>query len=75
MYNIDTLKRERVGTNAYNLQASLGEKVVVDGHSNHTVLKFGVKAIENQDQLPINTGYLHSIISIKTLSSQIYCQF
>ena len=38
--------------NAYQLQASLNEKVVVDGHECHTALKFGDKANENQDKLP-----------------------
>ena len=44
MYYVDTLKRELIDTNAYNLQASFCEKVVVDGHGCHTVLHFGVKA-------------------------------
>ena len=30
--SVDTLKRELIGTYAYKLQASLAEKVVVDGH-------------------------------------------
>ena len=30
------LKGELIGTNAYKLQASLSEKVVVDGHGCHT---------------------------------------
>ena len=38
--------------NAYKLQSSLNEKVVDDGHGRHRVLKFGVKAKENQDKLP-----------------------
>ena len=36
---------------AYKLQASLNEKVAVNGHVCHTALK-GVKAKENQDGLP-----------------------
>ena len=52
MYYIDTLKCELFDTNAYKLQASLSEKVVVDGHGCHTDLYFGVKAKENQDNVP-----------------------
>ena len=40
------------GTNAYKLQPSLSERVVVDGHGCHTVLYFGVKAKQNQDKVP-----------------------
>ena len=47
LYYVDTLKRVLIGTNAYKLQASLSEKVVVDGHGCHTALNFGVKAKEN----------------------------
>ena len=36
-------------TNAYKLQASLSERVVVDGHGYHIALNFSVKANENQD--------------------------
>ena len=36
-----------VDTNAYKLQASLSDRVVVDGHDCHTALHFGVKAKEN----------------------------
>ena len=42
----------RIDTNAYILQASLGERVVVDGHGCLTALQFGVKAKENQDKVP-----------------------
>ena len=49
---IDTLKRELVDTNAYKLQPSLSERVIVDGHGCHTALHFGVKAKENQDKVP-----------------------
>ena len=52
MYYINTLKRELVDTNAYKLQPSLSEKVIVDGHGCNTALHFGVKAKENQDKVP-----------------------
>ena len=39
-------------TNAYKLQPSLSERVIVDGHGCHTALHFGVKARENQDKVP-----------------------
>ena len=51
MYYINTLKRELVDTNAYKLQPSLSERVIVDGHGCHTALHFGVKAKENQDKV------------------------
>ena len=40
------------GYNAYKLQPSLSERVIVDGHGCHTALHFGVKAKENQDKVP-----------------------
>ena len=52
MYYINTLKRELVDTNAYKLQLSLSERAIVNGHSCHTALHFGVKAKENQDKIP-----------------------
>ena len=52
MYYINTLTRELVDTNAYKLQPSLSERVIVDGHGCHTALHFGVKAKENQDKVP-----------------------
>ena len=52
MYYVDTLKREVIGDNAYKLHVSLNEKVIVDEHGCHTVLHFGVKAIENKYKLP-----------------------
>ena len=52
LYYINTLKREIVDTNAYKLQPSLSERVIVDGHGCHTALHFGVKAKENQDKVP-----------------------
>ena len=51
LYNINTLKRELVNTNAYKLQPSLSERVIVDGHGCHTDLNFGAKAKENQDKV------------------------
>ena len=52
LYYINTLKREFVDTNAYNLEPSLSERVIVDGHFCHTALHFGVKSKENQDKVP-----------------------
>ena len=48
----ELLKCELFDTNAYKLQASLSEKVVVDGHGCQTDLYFGVKAKENRDNVP-----------------------
>ena len=44
--------RELFYTNAYKLQPSLSERVIVNGHGCHTALHFGVKAKENQDKFP-----------------------
>ena len=63
LYYVDTLKLKFIGTNDYKLQASLSEKVAVDGHGCNTALNFGVKAKENQDTVP--TLY----------QSKMYCQF
>ena len=54
MYDIDTIKRDRIYTDAYGLQASFRERVVVDGHAYgcHTVLRFDVKVKETQDKVP-----------------------
>ena len=52
LYYISILKRELVDTNAYKLQPSLSEWMVVDGHDCHTALHFGAKAKENQDRVP-----------------------
>ena len=52
LYYINTLKRELVDTNAYKLQPSLIERVIVDGHGCHTALHFSVKAKENQNKVP-----------------------
>ena len=49
---INTLTRELVDTNAYKLQPSLSERVIVDGHGCNTALHLGVKAKENQDKVP-----------------------
>ena len=43
---------ELVDTNAYKLQPSLSERVIVDGHGCHTALHFGVKVKENLDKVP-----------------------
>ena len=61
LYCINTLKRELVDTNAYKLQPSLSERVIVDGHGCHAAVHFGVKAKENQDKFLCCTGYLNSI--------------
>ena len=45
------LKCELIDTYVYKLQASLSEKVVVDGRGCHTALNFGVKVKENQDNV------------------------
>ena len=52
-------KRELVYTNAYKLQPSLSERVIVDGHGCHTALHFGVKAKEIQDKNPTLYWLLH----------------
>ena len=63
----NTLKRELVDTNAYKLQPSLSEKVIVEGGGCHTALHFGFKAKETQDKVP--TLYLlpklHKNLAIK----------
>ena len=51
MYYSNTLKRELVNTNAYKLQPSLSERVIVDGHGCRTDLNFGAKAKENKDKV------------------------
>ena len=52
LYYINTLKRELVDTNAYKLQSSLSERVIIDGHGCYTALHFGVKVKDNQDKVP-----------------------
>ena len=61
LYYINTLKRELVDTNAYKLQPSLSERVIVDGHGCHTALHFGVKAKKIKKKFLRCTGYLNSI--------------
>ena len=61
MYHIYTLKCELVDTNAYKLQPSLSESVIVDGHGCHTALNFGVKAKKIKTMFLCCTGYLNSI--------------
>ena len=52
LYSFYTLKRELVDTNAFELQPTLSERVIVHGHGCHTALHVGVKAKENQDRVP-----------------------
>ena len=61
LYYINTLKRELVDTNAYKLQPSLSERVIVDGHGCHTALHFGVKTKKIKTKYLRCTGYLNSI--------------
>ena len=63
-------------TNAHKLQASFGERVVVDGHGCHTALHFGVKTKENQDKAP--TLYwlptLHkNLFNARFIANSSYC--
>ena len=50
MYYGDALKRELIDTNAYTPQASLSERVVVNGHG-CPALHFGIKAKETQKKI------------------------
>ena len=43
-----TFQRELVDTNAFQLQPSLSEGVVIDGHGCHTALHFGFKAMDTR---------------------------
>ena len=52
LYYVNTLKRELLDTNAYKLQPSFSERVIVDGHGCHTALHIGVKARETQGRVP-----------------------
>ena len=61
MYYINTLKRELVDTNAYKLQPSLSERVIVDGHGCHTALHFGAKLKKIKTKFLRCSGYLNSI--------------
>ena len=58
LYYINTLKHELVDTNAYKLQPSLSERVIVDGHGCQTALHFVVKAKEINTKFLRCTGYL-----------------
>ena len=64
LHYVDTRERELIATNAYKLQASLTERVVVDGHGCHTALYFGVKGKENQDNFPTLYWLLNYIKSL-----------
>ena len=44
LHYVDTLKRVLICTSVYKLQASLSERIVVDGHVCHTALNFGGRA-------------------------------
>ena len=46
------MKHDLIGANTYKLQASLTEKVIVDGYGCQTALTFSVKAKENKDNVP-----------------------
>ena len=64
--NINTLKRELVDTNAYKLQPSLSERVIVDWHGCHTALHFGVSKLKKVKTKFLRcTGYLNSIKTYK----------
>ena len=62
---------ELVDTNAYKLQPSLSERVVVDGHGCHTALHSGVIAKDN----PRQSSYvvLVTLTPQKNLQSKTYC--
>ena len=49
LYFVDTFKRELISTNAYKLQTSLSEKVVVDEHDCHTA--HFLSKIKEQDKV------------------------
>ena len=72
---INTLKHELVDTNAYKLQSSLSERVIVDGHGCHTALHFGVRAKENQDK--VSTWYwlpkLHKTYKARFIANSSSC--
>ena len=67
----NTLKCELVDNNAYRLQPSLSERVVVDGYGCHIALQFGVKAKENQDKIP--TLYWLPKLHKKPQKNKTYC--
>ena len=60
MYYINTLKRELVDTNAYKLQPSLSERVVVDGHYCHTAYILVSKQTKTKTKFLRCIGYLNS---------------
>ena len=61
LYYINTLKRELVDTNAYKLQPSLSERVIVDWHGCHTALHLVSKLKKIKTKFLRCTGYLNSI--------------
>ena len=61
LYYINTLKLELVDTNAYKLQPSLSEMVIVDGHGCHTALHFVSKLKKIKTKFLRCTGYINSI--------------
>ena len=65
------LKRELVDTNAYKLQPSLSERVIVDGHGCNTALHFGVKAKENQDKYPTLYRLVVTLTPLKTIKQDL----
>ena len=50
LYYINTLKPEFVDNNAYKLQLSLNERVIVDGQ--YVIQPFSVSKLNNQDKDP-----------------------
>ena len=56
-----TLKSKFIGTHAYNLHASLSERVVVEGHDCHTALMFVSKLKKTKTRFLHDTDYLNSI--------------
>ena len=61
LYYINTLKQELVDTNAYKLQPSLSERVIVDGHGCHTAHILVSKLKKTKTKFLHCTGYLNSI--------------
>ena len=64
LHYINTLKRELVDTNAYKLQPSLSERVIVDRHGCHTAVHFGVKAKENLNSSSCTTTELSKLLTL-----------
>ena len=69
MYYFDTLKRGLIDNNAYELQASLSERVVVDGLGCHI---FVSKLKKTKTMFPIYIGYPNSI---KTYTARFIANF